>query len=52
MGAAGARFPRLEKFYHFFREDVNAWRKNANENKFSQSEVLHRNMNLCYFYMI
>lgn len=25
--------------------------KNANENIFLQSEVLHRNMSLCYFYM-
>ncbi len=26
--------------------------KNANENIFLQSEILHRNMNLCYLYMI
>ena len=46
------KFTKSQRFYHFFQEDVNAWTKNANENIFLQSEILHRNMNLCYFYMI
>ena len=46
------RFTKSQKFYHFFQEDVNVWTKNANENIFLQSEILHRNMNLCYLYMI